>query len=372
MPRPLSSPARRRRPVRPAGRARVRRAAPGRDADRVDRPREEAADEVGAADQQRRRDGQDGRHARYPRTPVTTADRVTAAGDLRRCDDGRDRPAEAELVERYRSDPLLHPGDRVQSSLPTARSRPSTSTAEFRRRTQARRTMRAAVARGTRAALPAPRRSSAARRSGAPSRRRRAGRGRVASRGAQRAARRCGARRARARAREPRSSRHLVHEPDPQRRGRVESLARDEVPPRGALADLSERERRDHGRDDPELHLGEGEDRSRGSAIDDVAACDEPDAAAERVALDDARRPVPGSASIASNIRRSAFASATFSSRSRSAEARIHSTSAPAQKLGPSPARTTARARAHVDERLGELGDQRRRRRRSASPAARA
>ena len=87
----------------------------GRDADRVDRPREEAADEVGAADEQRRRDGQDGRHAWYPRTPVTTADRVTAAGDLRRCDDGRDRPAEAELVERYRADPLLHPGDRSRA-----------------------------------------------------------------------------------------------------------------------------------------------------------------------------------------------------------------------------------------------------------------
>ena len=50
-----------------------------------------------------------------------------------------------------------------------------------------------------------------------------------------------------------------------------------------------------------------------------------------------------GQPSIASNIRRSAFASATFASRSRSAEARIHSTSAPAQKLGPSPASTTAR-----------------------------
>jgi hypothetical protein len=37
-------------------------------------------------------------------------------------------------------------------------------------------------------------------------------------------------------------------------------------------------------------------------------------------------------------------------------EDRNHSTSAPAEKLGPSPARTTARA-ADADERLGELGD---------------
>ena len=41
---------------------------------------------------------------------------------------------------------------------------------------------------------------------------------------------------------------------------------------------------------------------------------------------------------------RMAFASATFASSPRSADARIHSTSAPAQKLGPSPASTTARA----------------------------
>src|SRR5690242_9882075 len=52
-----------------------------------------------------------------------------------------------------------------------------------------------------------------------------------------------------------------------------------------------------------------------------------------------------GQRSIASNICRIAFASATFSSKDSDADARIQSTSAPAQKLGPSPARTTARAR---------------------------
>src|SRR4051794_38793801 len=44
-------------------------------------------------------------------------------------------------------------------------------------------------------------------------------------------------------------------------------------------------------------------------------------------------------------MRRIAFASATFSSNERPAEARIQSTSAPAEKLAPSPASTTARAR---------------------------
>jgi hypothetical protein len=51
-----------------------------------------------------------------------------------------------------------------------------------------------------------------------------------------------------------------------------------------------------------------------------------------------------GHVSIASKRRWRPTASATFSSCERSAERRIHSTSAPAQKLRPSPARTTARA----------------------------
>src|SRR5436305_5526406 len=48
---------------------------------------------------------------------------------------------------------------------------------------------------------------------------------------------------------------------------------------------------------------------------------------------------------MASSIARRAFASATFSSYDRSTEDLIQSTSAAAEKLGPSPARTTARAR---------------------------
>ena len=67
-----------------------------------------------------------------------------------------------------------------------------------------------------------------------------------------------------------------------------------------------------------------------------------------------------GQPSIASSIARSAFASATFSSYERSTEERIQSTSAPGGE-----ARSVAREHdgartADADERLGELGDQRR------------
>ena len=51
-----------------------------------------------------------------------------------------------------------------------------------------------------------------------------------------------------------------------------------------------------------------------------------------------------GQASTAAIIRYRRSASSTFSSKPRSIDARCHSTSAPAQKLGPSPARTTTRA----------------------------
>ncbi len=78
----------------------------------------------------------------------------------------------------------------------------------------------------------------------------------------------------------------LVDEPDPQGGRSVEALPRDEVAPCGALADLPESERRDHGRDDPELHLREGEHRAR-LGEHDVAARDQPDAAPQRVALDE-------------------------------------------------------------------------------------
>ena len=69
-------------------------------------------------------------------------------------------------------------------------------------------------------------------------------------------------------------------------RRRVEALARDEVTAGGALADLPQSVRGDHGRDDPELDLGEGEDgplvRDR-----DVGCGHEAGAAAEGVALDE-------------------------------------------------------------------------------------
>jgi len=83
-----------------------------------------------------------------------------------------------------------------------------------------------------------------------------------------------------------------VHEPDPQRGLGGEALAGDEPPPRRTGTDLRQRERRDHRRDDAELHLAERELRVR-LGDDDVAAGDEPAAAAERVPLharDDRRR----------------------------------------------------------------------------------
>lgn len=80
--------------------------------------------------------------------------------------------------------------------------------------------------------------------------------------------------------------RDLVHEAHSQRRLRVEALPGDEVSAGCAFADLPQREGRDHGRDDSELHLREREHRPR-LRDHDVAARDEPDAAAEGVSLDE-------------------------------------------------------------------------------------
>ena len=78
----------------------------------------------------------------------------------------------------------------------------------------------------------------------------------------------------------------LVDEADPQGGRGVEALARDEVAAGGALADLPDRVGRDHRRDDPELHLGEGED---GPLVGerDVGGGHEAGAAAEGVPLDE-------------------------------------------------------------------------------------
>ena len=65
----------------------------------------------------------------------------------------------------------------------------------------------------------------------------------------------------------------------------VEALAGDEVASRRARADLGQRERRDHRRDDPELDL-EKANTASGAATTMSAARDEPAPAAERVALD--------------------------------------------------------------------------------------
>ena len=78
--------------------------------------------------------------------------------------------------------------------------------------------------------------------------------------------------------------RDLVHQPDPERRLRVETLAGDEVAPRRAGSDSGQRERGDDRRDDPELHLREGENRI-GRSDRDVARSHEPRSAAEGVTL---------------------------------------------------------------------------------------
>ena len=76
----------------------------------------------------------------------------------------------------------------------------------------------------------------------------------------------------------------LVDEADPQGGRRVEALARDEVAAGSALADLADRIGRDHRGDDPELDLGEGED---GPLVGerDVRGGNEAGAAAEGVPL---------------------------------------------------------------------------------------
>ena len=82
--------------------------------------------------------------------------------------------------------------------------------------------------------------------------------------------------------------RYFRDEPDSERVLRSEALAGEEVAPR-RRSDLREDERRDHGRDDPEAHLGEAEDRI-GRRDGDVGAGDEAGAAAEREAVHAARR----------------------------------------------------------------------------------
>ena len=66
---------------------------------------------------------------------------------------------------------------------------------------------------------------------------------------------------------------------------RFEPLAGQEVAARGSRSDLREHERRDHSRDDPELHLGEAEDGIVGGN-GDVGASGQSATAAEAVALD--------------------------------------------------------------------------------------
>ena len=148
----------------------------------------------------------------------------------------------------------------------------------------------------------------------------------------------------------------LVHEPDPEGGRSVETLARDEVPSRRARPDLRQCERRDHGRDDAELHLREGEDRPL-VRDGDVRARHQAGAASQRVPLDaghDRRRTA---------VDRLEHRAQCVRVRDVRVEVEVD--------RGPHPldVRAGAEARAvaceqdrtgfsDVDERLGELGDQ--------------
>ncbi len=137
---------------------------------------------------------------------------------------------------------------------------------------------------------------------------------------------------------------------------RVEALAGDEVAARMAGADLRECERRDDGRDEPELHLRKREDGVR-RRDRDVGCRDESGSSAERVTVhtrDDRRR---------TGVDRLEH----LAHRIRVGDVRIERQShRPAHPLDVG-ARTEARAFAgeddcpgatNVDERLGELGDE--------------
>ncbi len=77
----------------------------------------------------------------------------------------------------------------------------------------------------------------------------------------------------------------FVQQADARRGRRVEHLAADEIATRLTKPDRRDDIRRDHGRHEPELHLGERELRALG-ANRDIAARDEPDATAVRRAVD--------------------------------------------------------------------------------------
>ncbi len=84
----------------------------------------------------------------------------------------------------------------------------------------------------------------------------------------------------------------LVHEPDPERGVGVEALAGEEVAARRARADAREHEGRDDGRNDPQAHFREAEDRIE-AGDGHVGAGDDARAAAEGEPLntgDDGRR----------------------------------------------------------------------------------
>lgn len=79
--------------------------------------------------------------------------------------------------------------------------------------------------------------------------------------------------------------RDFMDEPDPESSRGIEPLARKEETPRRTFPDLRQHERRDHGRDDPELDLREPEGRILRRDRDVDSRC-HAGSAAERVPLD--------------------------------------------------------------------------------------
>ena len=135
----------------------------------------------------------------------------------------------------------------------------------------------------------------------------------------------------------------LVDQPDPLGPQRVEPAAAGEQGAGVGLADLRDDERADHRRQDPEPRLGEPEP---GPALGDDEVGSPRTAPSRRRAppRGPGRSPAPGRYRSSRTSRPSPSRPARCASRSSAIAARIQAMSAPAQKLGPAPARTTARS----------------------------
>ena len=143
-----------------------------------------------------------------------------------------------------------------------------------------------------------------------------------------------------------------VHQADLPRASRREPGAGQKQLARSRTSDLRQHERRDHRRDDAQLHFGEPEHRVIRSD-DDVADRAETRTAAERGAVHASRSPAAAvdRAPETCGRRRSRPACSRRSSK-RTIRA-IHRKSAPAQNTGPAPESTTTRTARILGDRIG-------------------